>query len=67
MAHKAGSDQLIEPGPQFCKGLLYGLYRVYLDNGSSNFVVHHNVTWNIAASAIEINAPDTSMNTLPPP
>ncbi|MBI2842078.1 MAG: right-handed parallel beta-helix repeat-containing protein [Armatimonadetes bacterium] len=30
---------------------------IYLDNGSSNFLVHHNVVWNVRNGNIQINQP----------
>jgi len=33
---------------------------IYLDNGSSNFLVHHNVVWNTAGQGIFLNDPSTN-------
>jgi len=30
---------------------------IYIDNGSSNFVIHHNVSWNNQDSGIRLNTP----------
>jgi len=32
---------------------------IYLDNGSSNHIVHHNVVWNCNDSGIRLNTPST--------
>lgn len=34
----------------------YGAAGIYLDNGSANYIVHHNVVWNCDA-ALKLNAP----------
>lgn len=33
---------------------------IYLDNGSSNFIVHHNVVWNVSRNSLGLNAPSTN-------
>lgn len=33
---------------------------IYLDNGSSNFLVHHNVVWNTVSQGIFLNDPSTN-------
>ena len=33
---------------------------IYIDNGSSNFLIHHNVSWNNNDSGIRLNTPSTN-------
>lgn len=33
---------------------------IYIDNGSKNFVIHHNVSWNNPDSGIRLNTPSTN-------
>ena len=35
---------------------------IYLDNYSSNYIVHHNLVWNVSGDAIQLNSP--SLNNL---
>jgi len=38
----------------------YGAAGIYLDHGSANYIVHHNVVWNCDA-ALKMNAPDQNI------
>ena len=39
----------------------WGAYGIYLDNNSRNFLVHHNVAWNMEGLGIHVNDPGRNL------
>jgi Right handed beta helix region len=52
ITNPSGSGEFSPPG--------WGI-GIYLDNGSSNFLIHHNVVWNTPAPGIFMNDPSTNV------
>jgi Right handed beta helix region len=52
ITNPSGSGKFAPPG--------WGI-GIYLDNGSSNFLIHHNVVWNTPGPGIFINDPSTNV------